>query len=181
MQTLVFTASCMFGIAIGWLVVYFIRKYKAYSGANLAKTASVFMSGCVICSATRFVSSEIWLVSLTAYLIGVTCGFFLHWFYQWYAVKKADPKFMSPRSRYNLFAGCNLSEEYEDRTLFEYKLECINSGFKQLVKGLLSEDEFQELVRKEGLTSDVFKELTQGGWDDLFLVPELTAYLKAKG
>lgn len=171
----------MFGIAIGWLVVYFIRKYKVYSAANLAKTASVLVSGCVICSVTRFAGSELWLLSFMAYLMGVACGFFLHWIYQWFVAKITAPKFMSPRSRYNLFAGCNLSEEYNDRTLFAYKLECVNSGFKQLKNGLLGEDEFRKLVRKEGLTSNVLKELMETGWGDSFLVPELASYLEAKG
>ena len=87
---------------------------------------------------------------------------------------------MSPRSRYNLFAGCNLSEEYKDRTLFEYKLECINSGFEQLRKGLQTEEEFRNLIEHSEIPPKFFKELMNGVWGDLFLKPELTAYLKAK-
>lgn len=181
MQTLVFVASVIFGVAIGWLVVYFIRKYKVYSAASLAKTASVLVSGGLICSATRFANQELWIVSFMAYLIGVSCGFFLHWIYQLYIAKKAAPKFMSPRSRYNLFAGCNLSEEYKDRTLYEYKLECINSGFEQLKKGLVTDEEFCTLIEKTEIPHKFFKELMEGAWGDLFLKPELTAYLTSKG
>lgn len=181
MQTLAIIASVLFGIAIGWLIVYFVRKYNEYTAANLAKTASVFLSGAACCSVTRFASVKLWLVSFMSYLIGVSLGFFIHWLYQWYIAKKAAPKFISPRSRYSLLAGCNLSEEYKDRTLIEYKLECINTGYRQLSRGLISEKEFFEMLKKSGLTSDIFHQFAQGKLMDVFLAPELTSYLMAKG
>ena len=43
MLHLVFIAMFLFGSVIGWLVVYFVRKYKEYNPKVLKDTALLFL------------------------------------------------------------------------------------------------------------------------------------------
>lgn len=61
-----------------------------------------------------------------------------------------------------------------------YQLEIVNQGFLQLSKKLITEDEFIDLVKRSGLTRQIFEELTGHPMGDMFLSPALTAYMKAK-
>lgn len=180
MLRLVFIAMFLFGAVIGWLVVYFVRKYKEYNPKVLRDTALLFLGGVCLDSLLAFMDKTYWLTALTAYIIGVAAAFFVHWIYQLIVAKMMAPKFMDARSKYSLFAGCNLSEEYKDRTLLEYNLECVNRGFIQLRKGLIDDKEFAALFKNSGLTKKVFVALTNAEWRDMFLSPDLTAYIKAK-
>ena len=88
---------------------------------------------------------------------------------------------MDPRSKYELFSGCSLSDtEKNARTMVGYQLEIVNQGFQQLSKKLITEDEFIDLVKRSGLTLQVFEELTSHPMGDMFLSSALTAYLRAK-
>lgn len=122
------------------------------------------------------------IVALIAYIIGVAVGFFIHWIYQLIIAKITAPKFMDPRSKYNLFSGCSLPDESKNNTShIAYMLECINKGYGQLCQDLISKEEFETLIKSTGLTKEMFEELTGGNWGDMFLSPNLTAYIKAKG
>lgn len=62
---------------------------------------------------------------------------FLHWIYQFIVAKITAPKFMDPRSKYDLFSGCNLSDkEKDERSMAGYQLEIVNQGFLQLMSPL---------------------------------------------
>ena len=88
---------------------------------------------------------------------------------------------MDPRSKYELFSGCNLSDEEKDeRSMVGYQLEIVNQGFLQLSKKLITEDEFIDLVKKSGLTRQIFEELTDHPMGNMFLSATLTAYMRAK-
>ena len=128
MVFLVFIAMLLFGSVIGWLVVYFVRKYKEHGPKVLWDTALLFLGGVGLDSLLFFMDKRLSLVALMAYIIGVAVSFFAHWIYQFMVAKSMAPKFMDARSKYDLFAGCNLSEDYKDRTLLEYNLECVSQG-----------------------------------------------------
>ena len=178
---LAFIAFILLGTVIGWLVVYFVRKYEKYDPRVLRDTALLFFGTGCLESLLFFMDSKIALVVLMAYIIGTAVGFFIHWIYQFIVAKLTAPKFLSPRSKYNLLAGCSLSDDYKSNTEAEYQLECINQGYGQLCKGVITEEEFCQLVKKSGLTGEVFRSLTSCGLGDMFLSPELAAYIKAKG
>ena len=55
MTHLVFIAMFLFGSIKGWLVVYFVRKYKEYTPKVLRDTALLFLGG--VCLETCIVSS----------------------------------------------------------------------------------------------------------------------------
>ena len=121
------------------------------------------------------------LYAFAAYLIGLAIAFFLHWIYQFIVAKITAPKFMDPRSKYELFSGCSLSDtEKEARSQVFYQLEIVNQGFQQLCEKLITEDEFITLVKKSGLTRQVFEDLASHPMGDMFLSPALTAYMRAK-
>lgn len=60
-------------------------------------------------------------------------------------------------------------------------LECISKGYQLLRKACIDEKEFSKLVKESGLTQKMLEEITDGSWGDMFLSPDLTAYIKAKG
>lgn len=181
MLHLAFVAFCLLGTIIGWLVVYFVRKYEKYDSKVLRDTALLFFGTGCLDSLLFLMDRKIALVTLMAYIIGTATGFFAHWIYQFIVAKMNAPKFISPRSKYNLFAGCSLSDDYKSNTEAEYQLDCINHGYGLLKKHLIDEDEFRALIKKTGLSSEVFDSLASSGFGDMFLSAELAAYLKAKG
>lgn len=61
-----------------------------------------------------------------------------------------------------------------------YQLGIVNQGFLQLGKKLITEEEFISLVKKSGLTRQIFEELTSHPMGDMFLSSALTAYIRAK-
>lgn len=110
MLYLVFIAMFLFGSVIGWLVVYFVRKYKEYSPKVLRDAALLFLGGVCLESLMALLDKDLCIVALMAYIIGVAIGFFIHWIYQLAIAKITVPKFMDSRSKYNLFSGCSLLE-----------------------------------------------------------------------
>lgn len=62
-----------------------------------------------------------------------------------------------------------------------YMLECVSKGYQLLRNGRIDEKEFGKLVKESGLTRKMLEEITDGSWGDMFLSPDLTAYIKAKG
>ena len=177
----VFIAMFLFGAVIGWLVVYFVRKYKEYNPKVLKDTALLFLGGVCLDSLFAFMDKTLWLSAVMAYIIGFAAAFFVHWIYQLIVAKMMAPKFLDARSKYSLFSGCNLPSEKKNRnSQVVYILECIGKGYEQLRRGLITEGEFKCLVENSGLTKEVFEELTGGYWGDMFISPDLAAYIQAK-
>ena len=181
MLQIIFISVFLFGAVVGWLVVYFVRKYKKYNPKVLRDSMVLFLGGGCMDLLLSLIDKQTALYAFAAYLIGIATAFFLHWIYQFIVAKITAPNFMDPRSKYELFSGCNLSDEEKDaRSMVGYQLEIVNQGFLQLSKKLITEDEFIDLVKRSGLTRQVFEELTSHPIGDMFLSPALTAYLRAK-
>ena len=170
----------LLGAVIGWLVVYFVRKYKEYNPKVLRDSMLLFLGGGCMDFLLSLIDKQAALYAFAAYLIGLFTAFFLHWIYQFIVAKITAPKFMDPRSKYELFSGCSLSDTEKDaRAMVGYQLEIVNQGFQQLCEKLITEDEFIVLVKKTGLTHQVFEDLTNHPMGDMFLSPALTAYIRA--
>ena len=181
MLQIVFISVFLFGAVIGWLVVYFVRKYKDYSPKALRDSLLLFLGGGCMELLLTLIDKHAALYAFAAYLIGLAIAFFLHWIFQLIVAKITAPKFMDPRSKYELFSGCSLSDtEKNARTMVGYQLEIVNQGFQQLCEKLITEDEFIALVKKSGLTRQAFEDLTSHPMGDMFLSPALTAYMRAK-
>lgn len=181
MLRLVFVSLFLLGAVIGWLVVYFVRKYKDHNPKGLRDTIMLFLGGGCLDLLLSLIDKQVAIYAFTAYIIGFATAFFLHWIYQLIVAKITAPKFMDPRSKYELFSGCSLSDtEKEARSLVCYQLEIVNQGFQQLCEKLITENEFITLVKKSGLTRQAFEDLTSHPMGDMFLSPALTAYMRAK-
>lgn len=171
----------LLGAVIGWLVVYFVRKYKEYNPKVLRDSMVLLLGGGCMDFLLSLIDKQVALYAFAAYLIGLATAFFLHWIYQLIVAKITAPQFMDPRSKYELFSGCNLSDTEKDaRSLVCYQLEIVNQGFQQLCEKLITENEFITLVKKSGLTRQAFEDLTSHLMGDMFLSPALTAYVRAK-
>ena len=170
----------LFGATVGWLIVYFVRKYKEHNPKGLRETIVLFLGGGCMELFLSLIDKQVALYAFIAYIIGFATAFFLHWIYQFIVAKITAPKFMDPRSKYELFSGCSLSDtEKNARSMVCYQLEIVNQGFQQLCEKLITEDEFITLVKKSGLTRQTFEELTSHPMGDMFLSPALTAYIRA--
>lgn len=171
----------LFGAAVGWLIVYFVRKYKDHTPKGLRETIVLFLGGGCMDLLLSLIDKQVALYAFNAYIIGFVVAFFLHWIYQFIVAKIMAPQFMDPRSKYDLFSGCNLSDKEKNAmSMVGYQLEIVNQGFQQLCKNLITEDEFITLVKKSGLTRQLFDDLTTNLIGDMFLSPTLTAYIRAK-
>ena len=181
MLRLVFVSLFLLGAVIGWLVVYFVRKYKDHNPKGLRDTIMLFLGGGCLDLLLSLIDKQVAIDAFTAYIIGFATAFFLHWIYQFIVAKITAPKFMDPRCKYELFSGCSLSDTEKDaRSMVCYQLEIVNQGFQQLYEKLITEDEFITLVKKSGLTRQAFEDLTSHPMEDMFLSPALTAYMRAK-
>ena len=181
MLRLVFVSLFLLGAVIGWLVVYFVRKYKDHNPKGLRETIVLFLGGGCLDLLLSLIDKQVAIDAFTAYIIGFATAFFLHWIYQFIVAKITTPKFMDPRSKYELFSGCSLSDTEKDaRAMVCYQLEIVNQGFQQLCEKLITEDEFITLVKKSGLTRQAFEDLTSHPMGDMFLSPALIAYMRAK-
>lgn len=181
MLRIIFISVFLFGAVIGWLVVYFGRQYKDYNPKALRDSLLLFLGGGCMELLLTLIDKQAALYAFAAYLIGLATAFFLHWIYQLIVAKITAPKFMDPRSKYELFSGCSLSDTEKDaRSMVCYQLEIVNQGFQQLCEKLITEDEFINLVKKSGLTRQAFEDLTSHPLGDMFLSPALTAYMRAK-
>ena len=149
MLQIVFISVFLFGAVIGWLVVYFVRKYKDYNPKALRDSLLLFLGGGCMELLLTLIDKYAALYAFAAYLIGLAIAFFLHWIFQLIVAKITVPKFMDPRSKYELFSGCSFSDtEKNARTMVGYQLEIVNQGFLQLCEKLITEDEFIVLVKK---------------------------------
>lgn len=87
MLHLVFIAFFLLGAVVGWQVVYFVCKYNDYAPRVLRDMANFFLGGVCLDSILALMDTELWLVSLMAYIIGLAVAFFVHWIYQLIIVK----------------------------------------------------------------------------------------------
>lgn len=140
----------LLGAVIGWLVVYFVRKYKEYNPKVLRDSMVLLLGGGCMDFLLSLIDKQVALYAFAAYLIGLATAFFLHWIYQFIVAKITAPKFMDPRCKYELFSGCSLSDTEKDaRSMVCYQLEIVNQGFQQLCEKLITEDEFITLVKNQ--------------------------------
>lgn len=96
---------------IGWLSVYFIRKYKNHNAKTLWKTAGVFLMGVGLDSLGFIISTEKGVYCILYYMLGCSIGFFTHWFYQ-FIISLITRKNISLKE-YLLLSSCNFTEEEE--------------------------------------------------------------------
>lgn len=64
MLYMVFIALFLFGSVIGWLVVYFVRKYKEYTPKVLRDTALLFLGGVCLESLLGLMYKNLCIVAL---------------------------------------------------------------------------------------------------------------------
>ena len=124
MKKILILSPILFGVMIGWLSVYFIRKYKAHDANILWKTAGVFLIGVGIDSLSFILGSETGALCILYYMLGCAVGFFLHWIYQFF-VSFITRKSGLSIADYFLLSSCNLSEEEEIKLMEEMAKENI--------------------------------------------------------
>ncbi len=122
MEKILILSPILFGVMIGWLSVYFIRKYKAHDANILWKTAGVFLIGVGIDSLSFILGSETGALCILYYMLGCAVGFFLHWIYQFF-VSFITRKSGLSIADYLLLSSCNLSEEEEIKLMEEMAKE----------------------------------------------------------
>lgn len=116
MDNIIIWAPLAFGAMIGWLAVYFIRKYKKYDGKILWKTAGVFLGGVGLDSIGFILGSKYGVYCIMYYLLGCSIGFFVHWIYQ-FTISIVSREGRKSLMDYSLLSSCNLSEEEELRLM----------------------------------------------------------------
>ena len=82
MDNIIIWAPLAFGAMIGWLSVYFIRKYKTFNENNLLKTAGMYLTGAGINSLPFIKDVIIGASCILYYMLGCSIGFFVHLIYQ---------------------------------------------------------------------------------------------------
>lgn len=117
MEKIEIWAPLMFGAMIGWLSVYFIRKYKKHDSSALLKTAGMFLTGVGLDSLGFIISLKSGVYCILYYMFGCSIGFFVHWIYQ-FIISLITRKDLSLKN-YLLLSSCNLSEEEELRLMEE--------------------------------------------------------------
>ena len=86
MLRIIFISVFLFGAVIGWLVVYFVRKYKNYNPKVLRDTIVLFLGGGCMDLLLSLIDKQTALYAFAADLIGIATAFFLHWIYQFIRV-----------------------------------------------------------------------------------------------
>ena len=91
MLRLVFVSVFLLGAVIGWLVVYFVRKYKEYNPKVLRDSMVLLLGGGCMDFLLSLIDKQVALYAFAAYLIGLATAFFLHWIYQFIVAKITAP------------------------------------------------------------------------------------------
>jgi hypothetical protein len=107
-DTLFISAGCMcLGLTIGWLVRFFVEKYKEYDAKILNSTVTVFFGGCVV-AFLKWIAKDAntnLLVPASFYLIGLPIGMLVlypmvrHWDTQFRLASTWDELTAEGRSR----------------------------------------------------------------------------------
>jgi hypothetical protein len=94
-EWLVAAGCACLGLTIGWLVRFFIDKYKEYNAKILNSTVSVFFGGCIVAFLKYLANKETnLLVPASFYLIGLPVGMIvlypliLHWDLQFFTAAR---------------------------------------------------------------------------------------------
>lgn len=175
-------APLMFGAMIGWIVTYYMRKYRDFSPRSLARTAGVFIGGVGFTSLSFFTGKDVGVISIMYYFLGSAVGFFLHWIYQLVVSFCFKAKFSSAWDQYALVSSCSLSlEEQESIRELGVKATLINEGFEQLSNKMIDENEFQNLCKRVSLTKADFMRMQNDEYIGGILMPKAIAYIEAKG
>lgn len=82
MLQIIFISVFLFGAVIGWLVVYFVRKYKDYNPKALRDSMVLFLGGGCMDLLLSLIDKQVALYAFAAYLTGIAVAFFLHWINQ---------------------------------------------------------------------------------------------------
>ncbi len=182
MDNIFIWAPIIFGAAIGWLIVYFTRKFSDFTADSLMKVAGVSIGGTGFCSLTFIESTEIGSKVIMFYLLGIGIGFFVHWIYQIIISLSLKDKFYNHRDLYDLFSGCSIkSEEDPEGFRLHRKAEKIVTCYKQWDKGRITEDEFKTFVKDSGITKAEFESMIDEDREYLLLDDETIIVIKAKG
>ena len=116
MDRIIIWAPLAFGAMIGWIAVYFIRKYKKFDGKILWKTSGVFLGGVGLDSIGFILGSKYGVYCIMYYLLGCSIGFFAHWIYQ-FIISIISREGRKSLMDYSLLSSCNISEEEELRLM----------------------------------------------------------------
>lgn len=71
-------APLAFGIMMGWISAYYIRKDREYEYKDFWKIAGVFLAGVGLSSWEFIISLELGVHCILHYMLGHPLGFFLH-------------------------------------------------------------------------------------------------------
>lgn len=75
MLRLVFVSVFLLGAVIGWLVVYFVRKYKEYNPKVLRDSMVLLLGGGCMDFLLSLIDKQVALYAFAAYLIGLATAF----------------------------------------------------------------------------------------------------------
>ena len=172
----------MFGSVIGWIVTYYMRRFRDFSPWSLVKTVSVFVGGVGFTSLTFLTGCSIGVMSIMYYFLGTAVGFFFHWIYQLVVSFSFKAKFSNAWEQYALFSSCSLSnEDQEAISQLGIKATMINDGFEQLTNKMINEKEFQNLCRCMALTKSDLGRLQTDEYIGGILNAQVVAYMEAQG
>lgn len=166
MDKIIIWAPLAFGAMIGWLSVYFIRKYKTYNENNLLKTAGMYLTGAGI-NSLPFIKDEIIGAScILYYMLGCSIGFFIHLTYQ-VAISFYVTKGHKSLREYALLSSCNLpaDESFAEIELLG-KADAINKAYKMFDKKKITEQEFVENIKRHIATAEEYSSIREKGYID---------------
>ena len=84
MDAIVVAGAMSFGVVVGWLVRYFIRRFSAFTPKTLSAVISIVGGGTVV----RFLAADVRAVWL--YSIGLLLGFIIYSLVAWLARRRDD-------------------------------------------------------------------------------------------
>lgn len=176
-------APILFGAVIGWMVAFFIRKYRTHSDNSLSNTAIVFGSGCIFSGLSFFYDKPTGTLVMLYYALGCAIGFFAFWIFQLIVSFAFKSKFTRTFDLYSLFSSCNveMSEAIQKYSKLEQKAKLLKTGYKQLAAGKTTHEEFEQLIKQIKFTADEWDELLSLDGDYILLSDEIIAYIQAKG
>jgi len=181
MESLFVLSPLLFGMVIGWLIFYFVRQYEKFNASQLAQTAGVLIGGDVliflgfILSKTGNNTFHLW------YILGVSFGFAFHLIYQWIVSMIYTKKFFNYRMRYQLMAGCNISEkEKEEYYLLSRKAVKLNTCFNNWQKNKITEEEFITYLRTSNISQDDYCRMTDENQIEIYLDDDVCTTIQAK-
>lgn len=181
MESLVIFSPLLFGMVIGWIIFYFVRKYEKFNAAQLAQTTGVLIGGDVliflgfILSKTGNNTFHLW------YILGLSCGFILHLIYQGIISMIYTKKFFNHRTNYHLMAGCNISEkEKEECYQLSRKAVKLNTCFNNWQKNKITEEEFITYLKTSNISQDEYNRMIDENQIELYLDDNVYTTIQAK-